>query len=152
MPKPDPKSYFILVDRREQRPYSLQNAEPATLPTGDYSIRSETADYRDRIAVERKSHLDLVGCVGQSRERFIRELQRLAEFPYPAIVVEATLEGILAGAQYSQVDPHAAIGSLISWSVRYRVPVWLVGDRRMGAATVRKILLAAVKEIEGKAT
>jgi ERCC4-type nuclease len=137
-----------LIDTREQRPYSLPNSRVATLKTGDYSVEG----FETVIAVERKSHLDLVGCVGQSRERFIRELQRLAEFPYPAIVVEATLEGILAGAEYSQVDPHAAIGSLISWSVRYRVPVWLVGDRRMGAATVRKILLTAVKEIEGKAT
>src|SRR5580704_8816751 len=89
------QSYFVLVDRREQRPLNLPNSEPATLTTGDYSIRTADHDYRDRIAVERKSLEDLYGCFGQSRERFSRELERLATYPYPAIVVEASWSDVI---------------------------------------------------------
>jgi ERCC4-type nuclease len=140
----------ILIDRREQRPLSLPNSELSTLKTGDYSIRTDTEDYREQIAVERKSLEDLYGCFGQSRDRFERELERLAKFPYPAIVVEATLAEVLGGTQYSKVHPQSAIGSLIAWSVKHRIPCWLAGDRRMAAGTVRKILYAGVKYIQGE--
>jgi ERCC4-type nuclease len=142
------QAYFVLVDRREQRPLNLPNAEPATLTTGDYSIRTPDRDYRDRIAVERKSLEDLYGCFGQSRERFSRELQRLAAYPYPAIVVEATWSDVINGTRFSRIHPHSAIGSLIAWETKYRIPVWLVGDRRAAATTVQKILEFAVKYIE----
>jgi DNA excision repair protein ERCC-4 len=138
----------ILIDTREQLPLSLPNAELATLPTGDYSIRVGDQDYRDRIAVERKSLEDLFGCFGQSRDRFERELERLGALRFPAIVVEATLADVLHGTRFSQVNAQSAIGSLISWGVKYRIPIWMAGDRRMAAGTVRKILFAAVKYIE----
>jgi ERCC4-type nuclease len=138
---------IILVDRREQRPLALPNSEPATLATGDYSIRSETVDYRDRVSVERKSLEDVYGCFGASRDRFERELARLALIEYRALVIEANMAHVLQGTKYSAVHPHSAIGSLISWSVRYKLPVWFCGDRRGAAGTVRKILYAAVKEI-----
>ncbi len=137
----------LLIDTREQRPLSLPNSKRATLPTGDYSVEG----YVDRIAVERKSIEDIYGCFGQSRERFERELERLSRIEHRAVVIEANLSDVLQGTKYSQVHPHSAIGSLISWSVRYHLPVWFCGDRRMAAGTVRKILYAAVKEIEESA-
>jgi DNA excision repair protein ERCC-4 len=136
---------IILIDSREQRPYALPNSRVATLATGDYSIEG----HDDKIAVERKSLEDLYGCFGQSRDRFERELERLAKFPYPAIVVEATLAAVLDGTQFSKVHPHSAVGSLLAWGTRYRIPFWLCGDRRMAAGAVRKILYAALKEITG---
>ena len=131
------------MDTREQRPLVLPNSRRATLSTGDYSVEG----YENLIAVERKEHGDFVGCVGRERERFERELARLATFEYPALVLECTMADLLAGTRFSEVHPHAAVGSLIAWSVKYRVPVWLAGDRRTAAATVRKILEDAVKYI-----
>lgn len=149
MPERNPSALLtILIDRREQRPLVLPQSELATLPTADYSIRTDIEDYRDRIGVERKSLEDFYGCVGQSRERFERELERLAKFPYPAIVLECDMASVLQGTEHSRVHPHSAIGSLIAWSVRHRVPVWFCGDRRMAAGTVRKILYAGVKYIQ----
>jgi DNA excision repair protein ERCC-4 len=134
----------ILIDSREQKPLVLPNSRRATLPTGDYSI----GGLEHLVAVERKSLEDLYGCFGQSRDRFERELVRLAEFPYPAIVIEASMIDVLQGTKYSRVNPMSAIGSLIAWGTKFRIPVWLAGDRRMAAGTVRKILYAAVKYIE----
>jgi ERCC4-type nuclease len=135
---------IIIIDKREKLPLHLPNSEIGLLETGDYSIKGLT----NLISVERKSLPDLYGCFGQSRDRFERELVRLAEFPYPAIVVEATLEMVLAGTKFSRVHPQSAIGSLIAWGTKFRIPVWLAGDRRMAAGTVRKILFAAAKYIQ----
>jgi ERCC4-type nuclease len=132
---------IIVVDTREQRPLSFMDSQPGTLATGDYSVLG----YEAAIAVERKSLADLYGCVGAGRARFERCLERLALLPYPAIVVEANMRDILLGAHFSTVHPHAALGSLIAWGTRHRIPVWLCGDRVDAALTVRKILHNAVK-------
>lgn len=134
----------IVIDTREQRPLVLPNSIVRTLEVGDYSVTG----YENLISIERKSLMDLFGCFGQSRDRFERELAKLSEYPYPAIVIEATLEMVLAGTKFSRVHPQSAIGSLIAWGTKFRIPVWLAGDRRMAAGAVRKILYAAVKYIE----
>jgi ERCC4-type nuclease len=118
------------------------------LATGDYSIRTADRDYRDLISVERKSLPDLFGCVGQQRERFERCLERLATYPYCAIVIEATFADILSGARHSQVHPNSALGSIVSWGTKYRIPIWLCGDRANAAMVVGKILTKAVRYIE----
>lgn len=94
---PDP---VIVIDRRERKPYSFANVprrhgEPnhpqevktvtRTLTTGDYSI----VGLEDEIAVERKSPQDLFGTLGQHRARFEREIQRLNQMRYAAVVIEA---------------------------------------------------------------
>ncbi len=132
---------IILCDTREQLPLTLPNFRRATLATGDYSVEG----YERLIAVERKSHADFVTCVGAERERFERCLARLAMMEYPALVLECGLSDLLAGTRYSAVHPNSVIGSLIAWSTKYRLPVWLAGNRENAALTVRKMLHAAVK-------
>src|SRR6266851_1529925 len=99
---------IILCDTREQLPLMLPNFRRATLVTGDYSVEG----YEELIAVERKTLEDLYGCFGQSRERFVRELDRLAAYRYPAIVIEASLAQVVAGARYSQVQRNRVTGRL----------------------------------------
>jgi len=140
--KPDPPKVWI--DTREQLPLALPNSEIHTLHVGDYSLEG----LEDVVVVERKSLADLFGCIGRERERFERELQSLSKIPYPALVIEASMADVLAGARFSEVHPHAAVGSIIAWSVRYRIPVWLCGDRRAAAGTVYKILLKAAEEYQ----
>ncbi len=132
---------IILCDTREQLPLTLPNFRRATLATGDYSVEG----YERLIAVERKSHADFVTCVGAERERFERCLARLAMMEYPALVLECGLSDLLAGTRYSAVHPNSVIGSLIAWSTKYRLPVWLAANRENAALTVRKMLHAAVK-------
>ena len=135
----------IWVDSREQLPYSLPNAQVTSLKTGDYSIATADRDYRDVIAVERKSHADFVMCVGAERERFERCLARLATYEYPALVLECTMSDLLGGARFSAVHPASVVGSLIAWSTKYRLPIWLAGNREHAALVTRKVLHAAVR-------
>lgn len=61
--------------------------ERATLREGDYSARG----LEGRVAIERKSVSDLVGSLTHGRERFVRELERLATYDFKAIVIEGSL-------------------------------------------------------------
>lgn len=134
---------IIIIDTREKRPLSFPVSRRATLPTGDYSLEG----LESIAAVERKSLADLYGCIGQSRERFERELERLASLRFPAIVIESTLSGLLQAPRFSDVHPHACIQSVIAWGTKYRIPVWLCDDRRHAAAMVRSILMHAFKAV-----
>mgnify|MGYP002640602995 CR=1 FL=1 len=128
--------FTIVVDTREQQPYAFDSAVVRTLPTGDYSI----VGLEDRVTIERKSKTDAYGSLGQGRARFRREFERLSLYDYAAVVVEDTLQGFLLRPAFSQMNPRAALASLIAWSVRYRVPVFFAGDRAHGRALTCRLL------------
>jgi ERCC4-type nuclease len=128
--------FIIAVDTREQTPYAFPGAVTKTLPTGDYSI----VGLEDRVTVERKSKADAYGSLGHGRARFRREVERLAGFDYAAIVIEDTVPGFLQRPAHSKMNPRSAIGSLLAWSVRYRVPVFFAGDRDHAQALTHKLL------------
>jgi len=134
---PGVDGFTIAIDTREQQPYEFDGAEVVTLPTGDYSI----VGLEDRVTVERKTKTDAYGSLGQGRARFRREFERLTEFDYAVVVVEDTVPGFLHRPSHSKMNPRVAIGSLLAWSVRYRVPVFFAGDRAHGRALTRKLLV-----------
>jgi ERCC4-type nuclease len=141
--------FVILIDTREQRPLCFEGAPTrvATLATGDYSIDGGA----DLVAIERKSLPDLFSCIGQQRDRFERELERLAALKYGALVIEATVADVLAGCPSSRVHPASAFGSLMSWSVKGRLPIFFCGTRRQAALTVSKLLEKCAKHVTGDA-
>jgi ERCC4-type nuclease len=147
MPKQPP--FVILVDSREQLPltFGLTPTRTMALPTGDYGImplrelEEITPSFIFPIAIERKSIADLLGCIGQSRQRFEREIQRLAKFRYAAIVVEGSLQDVIRGTPHSQILPQQVMGSLCAWDRRYGVRFHFAGDRLAAAALVRKLLI-----------
>jgi len=126
----------VVVDTREQKPYWFPRAEVKTLATGDYSILG----FEDRISIERKTKSDAYSSLGQGRPRFEREIQRLAEFDYGAIVVETSLPGFLTAPAFSRMKPKSAVNSIISWSVKYGIHLFFAGDRRHGNALTLKLL------------
>ncbi len=128
--------FTIAIDTREQLPYVFPGAVTKTLPSGDYSI----VGLETQVAIERKSKTDAYGSLGQGRSRFRREVERLAAMDFAAIVVEDTLSGFLCRPPYSKMSPRSAIGSLLAWSVRYRVPVYFAGDRQYARALTQKLL------------
>ncbi|HOX27260.1 MAG TPA: hypothetical protein PLL30_16195 [Candidatus Krumholzibacteria bacterium] len=129
--------FTIVVDTREQQPYAFDGAVIKGLPSGDYSILG----LEDRVAVERKSKPDAYASLGRGRARFRREVERLAVLDYAAIVIEDTVPGFLRRPPHSQMSPRAAISTLLSWSVRYRIPVFFAGDRTHGRALTQKLLV-----------
>jgi ERCC4-type nuclease len=138
----------LLVDTREQTALEFADhaTERVTLATGDYSVRVGDTDYRDRIAIERKSHADFWACCATERARFEQCLSRLARMERAAIVVECTLAQ-LCERPYGvhRVTPATAVGSMISWSVRYNLPVFLADNPQYAARVVVRWLLSFVK-------
>jgi ERCC4-type nuclease len=149
----------VLVDTREQMPFHFTglradakdgrrplvvSTRVATLATGDYSLEGMA----DRIAVERKSLADLFATLGQDRERFERELTRLAEMTFAAVVVEADWEKILKHPpDFSRLNPKTIFRSVIAWQQRYpRVHWWMGPDRRFAEIVTLRILERFLKE------
>jgi len=147
-----------VIDTREQAPFAFEGItgdrgrvleiakSRVGLKTGDYSIRG----LEDVIAVERKSKVDLYGTVGRGRERFERELERLAAMGAPAVVLECDLASLLRPPARSKVSPSSALNSLIAWSVRHRLPVWPCPGRRFAEIVTFRLLQHYWAEREGQ--
>jgi len=158
IPKPDPTTpveypAIVAIDTREQLPFAFadlradadQDNRPlvihtvrATLKQGDYSL----VGHEHAIAIERKSASDLYGTLGQGRDRFKRELERLAGYPVAGIVVEASWHEILTEPPvHSQLKPKNVYRTILSWSQKYpRIHWWMMGNRRLAEVTTFRLL------------
>ncbi|MBN2196782.1 MAG: hypothetical protein JW751_28510 [Polyangiaceae bacterium] len=140
----------ILVDTREQCPLHFSDAvdvEICTLPTGDYSIRG----YSDRIVIERKAPGDLWQCTGSERARFEGELARLQAYPLRAVVIESTIDGILATMPRGRVQPRTVIRSTIAWSQDFGIPMVWAGNPQNAACWVEYFLTRIARKAEERA-
>lgn len=126
-----------IIDTREQHPADVSPLKSirGTLPTGDYSL----AGLESHVAIERKSLGDLLSCIGTSRERFEKELQRLLAYPCRAVVVETTWEFFQRGEWRSEVTAQAAVGSVLGWQIA-GVPFLFVGDHQAAGRTIGRLL------------
>lgn len=126
--------FVVAVDSREQMPFLFRDLPERLkiqclkkgLKTGDYSI----CGLEKFVTVERKSKADLFGSVSAGRDRFEREMQRLAKIPRCCVVVEASMEEILEGLGNSQMSPVNVLLTGIAWAGRWRVPWWFCHDRK----------------------
>lgn len=149
----------VIIDTREQTPYEFtgllcdkaDGGGPLVVPTlrtglpsGDYSL----AGYEEQVAVERKSLADLFGTLGQGRERFERELHRLAAMQFAAVVVESTLpEVIRAPPPHSDLNPKTVVRSVMAWQQRFpRIHWWFAGPRPLAEAVTFRVLERFLKE------
>ena len=136
----------IIIDTREQLPYAFTgySTKRATLSTGDYSLEG----YEHRIAIERKEKSDAWGVIGSGRNRFERELKRLAALERAAIVIECSLAQFACPPPHiEKVDARMAVGSFISWMVAYRVPVIWCDSRPYAERIVIRFLAAYLKHV-----
>lgn len=127
--------FAVVVDTREQAPWHFLNVDPwkivplvtdRALSSGDYSILGAES----RIAVERKSVQDLLGSITSGRERFEREFERLASFEHASIVVEGDWQQIFEALRSTKISADSVVGTVASWTVRYRVHWWFCFSRR----------------------
>ena len=137
-----PTDLVAIVDSREQNPLDLQPLRQmiGTLATGDYSLRG----LESVIAIERKSLVDLLGCVGQERDRFHREVLRLLAYPVRALVIESTWPEIERGQWRSKIRAPAALGSVLNW-IAMGLPVVMAGDHARAGRYVSRILFIAAR-------
>ncbi|MDO4583945.1 MAG: ERCC4 domain-containing protein [Planctomycetia bacterium] len=130
----DTAPFVVAVDTREQNPFRFLNLEKQvftvtqTLKTGDYSV----IGFEKRVCVERKSKQDLFSSTIHGRERFEKEVERMAKMERVAVVVEATLEEVRKGLEQSQINPQSVVLTALAWSGRYRIP-WFFCQNRADA-------------------
>jgi ERCC4-type nuclease len=138
----------IVQDSRETLPYDFARfpdvvCEVGVLETGDYSLPGFT----DRIAIERKTVDDLIGCLSQDRERFQKELSRARNFEHFAVVIEASLPPIMAGRYRSRMNSNSVLQSIAAFSIRYGTPFLFCGDRPGGEYMTYSLLSKYAYEI-----
>jgi DNA excision repair protein ERCC-4 len=115
----------IVVDSREQCPFRFEGFNAVvtvgTLEAGDYSL----AGFERKVAVERKSLGDLIGCLSGDRARFEKELARLRGFDACAVVVESSQPTLRLGHYRSAMDAGSAWQSCLAFMQRFNVPfIW----------------------------
>lgn len=132
----DAPGLVVVVDTREQLPYDFAAINVPSvrgkLDAGDYSLLGAESSF----ACERKELGDLVSTIISDRARFIRELERARTFDFFAIVIEATLEEVLAyrppasAAVWTRLSeaqiasqPRSVVNSLNTFMVEYGVHV-----------------------------
>jgi len=138
----DTADVCVVVDTREQLPFDLAplQVRSGTLTTGDYSINGLT----DRIAVERKSLADLIGCCGVERERFQREIERLRAYETCCVIVEASWDDLESAKWKSQIGAQAVVASVLGW-IAFGAPFVMAGDRERAQAYCAKFLYIAAR-------
>jgi ERCC4-type nuclease len=134
----------IAVDTREQYRYIFPDHESyrTTLATGDYSLEGFT----NVLAVERKNHADAWAMLTDSRKRFERCLERMSQLDRAAIVIECSMADFcVPPPQVKRVNAATAAGSYISWSTKYRIPVFFAENRQWAERVTLRILAAYYK-------
>jgi len=142
----------IIQDTREQRPWRFDPARfevrRGTLKQGDYSV----AGFEDRIAIERKNPQDFLGSMGNGRDRFMRELERLAEYEYADIVVDSfDWRRYYAGEYRSKFSDNAILGTTASIRMKYNVHTYIYPDIHGAQTHAEEIFWLWVRRVmEGK--
>lgn len=133
VPKPT-----VLIDTREQLPLPLFQRHPnwiageriVGLPTADYSVEG----MEEFLALERKSLIDLLGCISAHRVRFLAVCARLATFRWKAILVEASYEDIKSGwpdlEVPTEIHPNAVVGALDAIEAKFGIPIIYTSTNR----------------------
>ena len=140
----------IIIDTREQVPYAFDSRQVVrqALPAGDYSV----VGFESLIAVERKTLEDFVHSVIRDRERFKKELAKLAGRPHACVVVEAGLPDVLSARYPSGAHPHPVFGAAVSICVDHSVPVFFCGDRQAARRFTEEYLVRASMKINAERT
>lgn len=144
--------YTVVIDSREQHPYSFQGikadanrshlplivpVQVAGLRTGDYSILG----LEDQICVERKSLADLYSTISRRRKQFESEHERMAEFRCACVVIEASLVDVVSSPpEHAKISPKIVYRTFISWCHRYGIPWHFCETRSLAERTTFRVL------------
>lgn len=124
----------ILIDRREQIPYTFSDYNiqtiPATLDAGDYSVAIQKGDelirYDNEISIERKSSENFVSDLSSSenRARFEESVIRGSKLlRFYAVFIEGSQIDIENMKYEGRIIPKSIINTKIGWQVKHRVSI-----------------------------
>ena len=130
----------IVIDTREQIPWEFDadrvDTVVGTLATGDYSLLGS----ENVVAIERKSLDDFVQTVIRERERFERELARMAGHTLRAVIVEAAWRDVRDHNYISQAHPSSVFGLACCLMVDWRVPILFCEDRAVATRVCERMI------------
>lgn len=155
------KSMVVMVDTREQPTKRAERRlemiglpiERKALPFGDYSAyctlpNGEVYSLEDKVAVERKMHLDEIAmCFTRERPRFAREFERakVANAKIYLLIENADMEKAYNGSYRSQVKPQSLTASMFAWLARYNCQMLMCKEDTSGKV-IHDILYREMKE------
>jgi ERCC4 domain len=139
--------FTVLVDSRERYPYRLAGREVTTerapLVAGDYAVRGDQGELL--AAVERKTLEDLASALSEGTLAF--QLQRLAELPLAAVVVEGRYPALF---KLEREHGTWLADVLARLQVRYpEVQVIFADSRRFAEEWTYRFLAAALADAGG---
>jgi ERCC4-type nuclease len=124
IPKP-----VVLVDSREQLPFDfsrypnwIAGEKRTALRVGDYTVEG----MEDILLLERKSLSDLITTLMQNRARFFAGCEKMTQYRWRAILVEASYEDIKTvydDELCTRAHPNAVSGTLDALEAKYGIPV-----------------------------
>jgi ERCC4-type nuclease len=124
IPKP-----VVLVDTREQLPFDfsrfpnwIAGEKRKPLRVGDYTVEG----MEDLLILERKSLTDLISTLMQNRARFFDGCEKMTQYRWRALLVEASYEDIKTvydDELCTQAHPNAVSGTLDALEVKFGIPV-----------------------------
>jgi ERCC4-type nuclease len=108
------------------------------LETGDYSV----AGFESEVSVERKSLEDLYGTIAGGRDRFERELERLASLKVAHVVIECDwLSALKDPPSRSKLSPKTIFRSINAWEQEFPTIHWqMMGTRALAEHKTFRIL------------
>jgi ERCC4-type nuclease len=122
-----PWDFDIVIQRDGQPTRIVQPLVKRTLPTGDYTI----AGYETSIVVERKNPNDCLQSLTSSRKRFEKEMVRLQQFTWSAVVVECEWTELLRICKEKTLTSPASIdGTILAFMQRYPRTHWIFRRNR----------------------
>ncbi len=137
----------IIIDSREKHPYSFSvPTAKKKLEAGDYSIEG----FETVAAIERKEFNDYVQTVIYRKERFGKELAKLADFRLKAIVVEASMSDILAKRYEGNILPQSVIGATVGIHLGYGIPIFFCCNRQIALHFTETVLMKFYERQTGK--
>lgn len=88
------RSFTVIVDTREKLPWEMNSArvlgrEIEKLDTGDYTVKG----LEDKLCIDRKASVSELA-QNITTKRFIRELERIKEFPHAFLILEFSASDI----------------------------------------------------------
>lgn len=149
-------SMIILWDTREQStPRARKRMEQVGVPIervalsfGDYSVKCNSLDLRDSVAIERKMDLsELAHCYCRDRKRFIREFERAKTTGAKLylLIENGSLDAAYAGHYRSRVHPSSLTASMFAWLARYDCQI-LFCDESNSGQVIHDVLYRELKE------
>jgi len=134
----------VIVDTREQKnqhilEYLKDNNIPyikTALSIGDYSLmlpHYPEIGVDKKFLVERKNSLnEIASNMGQNRDRFMREFERITDETIHLVIENASWTKILNHSYRSKLPPKSFMANLMTISIRYGCPTWFTKPEYSG--------------------